>query len=107
MDANVVVWEFLHRGFISEGDKNKLTQFDEPRQCNQFLHWTLVQKYTEDAFEIVCNIITAVKGNPKMKALGESMKRRLETGGYMSVCVWGGGGACGCICVWACYVQCA
>ena len=86
MDANAVVWELLHRGFITEGDKNKLTQFDEPRQCNQFLHWTLVQKCTEEAFETVCDIITAVKGNPKMKAFGESMKKRLEIGGYM--CVW-------------------
>ena len=90
MDANVVVWEFLHRGFISEGDKNKLTQFDEPRQCNQFLHWTLVQNCTKEALETVCDIIAAVKGNPKMKSLGESMKRRLETGGYMCVC----GGNC-------------
>ena len=90
MDANAVVWELLHRGCISEGDKNKLTQFDEPRQCNQFLHWTLVQKCTEEAFETFCDIITAVKGNPKMKVLGESMKSRLETGGYM----WGGD------CVW-------
>ena len=109
MDANAVVWELLHRGCISEGDKNKLIQFDEPRQCNQFLHWTLVQKCTEEAFETVCDIITAVKGNPKMKALGESMKRRLETGGYM----WGEGRLCalvhvhGCVCVWECCVQCA
>ena len=90
VDANAVIWELCHRGIISEGDKNKLTQFDEPRQCNQFLHRTLVQKCTEEAFEIVCDIITAVDGNPKMKALGESMKRRLETSGYMCVC--GGGG---------------
>ena len=109
MDANAVVWELLHRGCISEGDKNKLIQFDEPRQCNQFLHWTLVQKCTEEAFETVCDIITTVKGNPKMKALGESMKRRLETGGYM----WGEGRLCalvhvhGCVCVWECCVQCA
>ena len=111
MDANAIVWELLHRGVISEGDKNKLTQFDEPRQCNQFLHWTLVQKCTEEAFETVCDIITAVKGNPKMKVLGESMKRRLDTGGYMCVGVGRGEtvcvGQCGCVCVWECCVQCA
>ena len=85
MNVDAVAWELLHRGFISAGDKNKLTQFDEPRQCNQFLHWTLVQKCTGEAFETVCDIITAVKGNPKMKALGKSMKRKLETGGHMCV----------------------
>ena len=59
----------------------------DPTQQNQFLHLILKEKCTEDTLETVCDIITAVKGNPKMKALGESMKRRLETGGYK--CVWG------------------
>ena len=81
MDANAVILELFHGGFISEGDKNKLTQFDEPRQCNQFLHWTLVQKCTKESFEAVCSIITGVKGNPKMTVLGKSMKSRLEKGG--------------------------
>ena len=84
----------------------------DPTQQNQFLHLILKEKCTEDAFETACDIITAVKGNPKMKALGKSMKRRLETGGYICVCGGGGGetvcvGACGCVPVWECCVQCA
>ena len=67
----------------------------DPTQQNQFLHLILKEKCTEDAFETVCDIITAVEGNPRMKALGESMKRRLETGGYM--CAWGEGDG---DCVW-------
>ena len=77
----------------------------DPTQQNQFLHLILKEKCTEDAFETVCDIIIAVKGNPKMKALGESMKRRLETGGYMCVCVGGGGGGntvCGCMWLYLC-----
>ena len=79
----------------------------DPAQQNQFLHLILKEKCTARAFETVCDIITAVKGNPKMKALGESMKRRLETGCYVcvlgeTVCV----GTCGCVCVWKCCVQC-
>ena len=81
MDAYAVVWELFHKDIISEGDKDRLTQFDEPRQRNQFLHRTLKKNCTCDALATVCDIITAVKGNPNMKALGESMKRRLETGG--------------------------
>ena len=75
-----MIWELLHKGCISEGDRIKLTQLEEPAQQNQFLHWTLLQKCTEETFGAMCAIITGVKGNPKMRALGEAMKRRLETG---------------------------
>ena len=87
MDANAVVLELLHNNIIDRGDERRITMTLDPTQQNQFLHLTLKEKCTEDAFVTVCDIITAVKGNPKMKSLGESMKRRLETGGY--ICVWG------------------
>ena len=92
MDANAVVLELLHNNIIDRGDQRTIAANTNPTQQNQFLHLILKEKCTEDAFETVCDIITAVKGNPKMKALGESMKRRLETGGYM----WGEGR----LCVW-------
>ena len=44
------------------------------------------EKCTLDALRSVCVTIKAVKGNPKMAALGDKMMRRLETG--MCVCVW-------------------
>ena len=34
---------------------------------------------TKEALMRACGIIIEVKGNPKMKSLGEDMKRRLET----------------------------
>ena len=92
MDANAVVLELLHNNIIGRGDERRIAMILDPAQQNQFLHMILKEKCTEDAFETVCDIITAVKGNPKMKALGESLKRRPETGEYM--CVWGGGGDC-------------
>ena len=61
-----------------------------PTQQNQCLHLILKEKCTEEAFGTVCDIITAVKGNPKMEELGAAMKRRLETG-RQCVCV--------CVCV--------
>ena len=81
MDANAVVLELLHNNIIDRGDQRTIAANTNPTQQNQFLHLILKEKCTGDAFETVCDIITAVKGNPKMKALGESMKRRLETGG--------------------------
>lgn len=40
----------------------------------------LKDKCTEDALTTVYEIIIAEKGNPKMNALGEAMKEKLETG---------------------------
>ena len=88
MDANAVVLELLHNNIIDRGDERRITMTLDPTQQNQFLHLTLKEKCTEDAFETVCDIITAVKGNPMMNSLGESMKRSLETGGYL--CLWEG-----------------
>ena len=93
MDANAVVLELLHNNIIDGGDERRIAMTLDPTQQNQFLHLILKEKCTEDAFETVCDIITTVKGNPKMKALGESMKRRLETGRFMCVkegrlCAW-------------------
>ena len=91
VDANAVVLELLHNNIIDRGDERRITMTLDPTQQNQFLHLILKEKCTEGAFETVCDIITAVKGNPKMKALGESMKRRLETGEYMygeGDCAW-------------------
>ena len=81
MDANAVVLELLHNNIIDRGDQRTIAANTNPTQQNQFLHLILKEKCTEEAFQTVCDIITAVKGNPKMKALGESMKRRLEIGG--------------------------
>ena len=86
IDANAVVLDLLHNNIIDRGDERRIAITLDPAQQNQFLHLILKEKCTDDAFETVCDVITAVQGNPRMKALGESMKRRLETGGYM----WGG-----------------
>ena len=101
MDANAVILELLHNNIIDRGDQRTIAANTNPTQQSQFLHLILKEKCTEDAFETVCDIITAVKGNPKMKVLGESMKKRLETGGY--ACVWGEGeGDCVHGCMWLC-----
>ena len=100
MDANAVVLELLHSNIIDRGDERRIAMTLDPTQQNQFLHLILKETCTEEAFETVCDIITAVKGNPKMKSLGESMKRRLETGGY--TCVGQGDCMRGCMCLCLC-----
>ena len=80
MDAEAVVGDLLHNNIIDEGDKRDITSTKNPRRQNQELHLSLRRKCTLDALMTVCDIMTAVRGNPNMLALGEAIKRRLETG---------------------------
>ena len=92
MDSNAVVLDLLHHDIINRGDQRTITRTEDPTEQNKFLHLYLKEKCTEDAFHLVCDIISDVKGNPKMSALGIAMKRRLETGNYIYVRV------CVCLC---------
>ena len=80
MDAETVIMEFHHKDIIDRGDLRTISRNPNPRQQNEYLHLCLKDKCTEGAFKTVCDVISSVQGNPKMKALGEDMKRRLETG---------------------------
>ena len=93
MDSNAVVLSFLHHNIINRGDQRTITRTEDPTEQNEFLHLYLKEKCTEDAFRLVCDIISGVKGNPKMNALGTAMKWRLVTGN--------------CVCVRACVCACA
>ena len=93
MDSNAVVLDLLHHGIINRGDQKTITRIEDPTEQNKFLHLYLKEKCTEDAFHLVCDIISGAKGNPKMSALGTAMKRRLATGNC--VCVY----LCACVCV--------
>ena len=86
MDSNAVVLDLLHHGIITEGDQRTITMTMDRTQQNKFLHLYL-RKCTEDAFRLVCDIISGVKGNPKMSALGTAMKWRLATGNNVCVSV--------------------
>ena len=86
MEAEKVTEELLHKDIISRGDQRAITRAEDPTLQNQVLHRCLREKCTLDALKSVCVTIKAVKGNPKMAALGDKMMRRLETG--MCVCVW-------------------
>ena len=87
MDAEAVVGDLLHNNIIDEGDKRDITSARNPTQQNEKLHLCLRRKCTLDALMTVCDIMVAVRGNPNMLALGEAMKRRLETGTCVRVCM--------------------
>ena len=87
MDSNTVILDLLHHNIISRGDQRTISRTEDPTEQNKLLHLYLKEKCTEDAFHLVCDIISEVKGNPKMSALGTAMRRRLETGNCVCVCV--------------------
>ena len=90
MDANAAIMELLVKGIIDSGDQKEILMTNDPKQQNEKLHWCLTKKCTDEALKIVCDVIIGVKGNPKMKALAEAMKGKLETG------------VCGCVSGWMC-----
>ena len=92
IDAEKVVWDLLDADIIDKGDQRTITEAKDTTQQNKILHRCLKEKCTLDALRSVCAIIKAVKGNPKMAALGDKMMRRLETG--VCVCV-----ECDCVCI--------
>ena len=87
MDANAVIMELLDKDIIGRGDENIIAKTDDPTQQNQKLHLMLKDKCTDEALKTVCDLLIAVKGHPKMKALGKDMKRSMETGKCVSSCV--------------------
>ena len=78
-----MIMELVHKGIISNGDESEIQKNEDPRLQNQKLHSCLMNKCTKEALNTVCCIIMEVKGNPKMNALGEDMKRSLSEGLYM------------------------
>ena len=92
MDSNAVVLDLLHHNIITEGDQRTITMTMDRTQQNKSLHLYLKEKCTDDAFHLVCDIISGVKGNPKMSALGTAMKQSLQKGNCVRVCV--------CVCVY-------
>ena len=107
MDSNAVVLDLLHHDIINRGDQKTITRTEDPTEQNKFLHLYLKEKCTEDAFHCVCDIISDVKGNPKMSALGTAMKRSLKTGNFIHVCVCVRVCAHTCVCVCVCVCVCA
>ena len=82
IDAKTVVMELLNMGVIDEGIKNRILREDSTKLQNEILHDCLKKRCTDDALRAVCGVIIGVTGNPRMRALGEDIKKRLMAGIY-------------------------
>ena len=77
VDASTIVFELESKGIIPNG---VLTAVNEKRDAtiqNQILFAHLEKTSTKDSLVTVCEVIIAVPGNPRMRALGEDMKSKL------------------------------
>ena len=96
MDAAAITMELVHHDIITDGDQSEVTSKSDKMQQNQFLHTLLRDKCTTEALMTVCDLVIAVRGNPRMKRFGEDLKRALEAGVCLSACV------SMCVCTCAC-----
>ena len=78
MDANAVVRELVQQQIIPQSVQVEISRECSPKQQNQILHAGLKKSCTEEALMRACDIIIAVKGNPKMRRLGADMRRYLQ-----------------------------
>ena len=77
MDASVIAHDLKHLGIISDGDLKTINQYNDVKQQNKFLFEHVKTKCDEKALMTICDEVISVKGNPRMKAFGEDMKRML------------------------------
>ena len=76
--SSAIVFELKHKDVIANGDVEMIERKADVTQQNQYLHECLMRKCTKEALMEVCNVMSAVRGNPKMNALGRDMRRRLK-----------------------------
>ena len=80
MDANAVLHELQWEGFISDNVKSEVKAATSSKERNEILYDHLSRTSTTESLITTCDIISQVKGNPRMRALGEQMKNELEIG---------------------------
>ena len=92
VDASAIVLELERETIISSSDRTMITSSPNRIQQNKILYNCLRRRCTKEALMAVCEVIIAVQSNPRMKVLGEDMKRMVEG----KCCV------CSCVCAYIC-----
>ena len=85
IDVDVIKYDLEEKDIIAHAEIRRISEIAHPREQRQYLRDHLQRKCTAAALIDVCNIISAVEGNPRMKKLGEDMKRQLMGKVYVHV----------------------
>ena len=84
VDASAIVFGLENKGIIPNGVLTAVTKETSATRQNEILYAHLEATSTKDSLMTVCDMIIAVRGNPRMRAFGEDMKSKLE--GKCCVC---------------------
>ena len=90
MDASDVVFDLKNKGIIPDGVCTAVNKETSATIRNQILYVYLERTSTKESLMTVCEVIIAVPGNPRMRALGEEMKDMVK-GKCCVSCVHTGG----------------
>ena len=88
VEADVVAYDLRLNGIIPQGCHAQISQTFGRILKNQILHDQMMTSCTREALIVACNIFIAKEGYAKMKALGVEMKKNLETGLHVCLCVY-------------------
>ena len=77
INVNAIKYELKRKDIISDAEVKRISDTSSPKEQGQLLHDHLQRTCTAKALIDVCDVISTVKGNRRMKKLGEDMKRQL------------------------------
>ena len=77
-DASDIVFDLESKGVIPNGVLTAVNKETSAVRQSQILYAHLERTSTKDSLITVCEVIIAVQGNPRMRALGEDMKSKLQ-----------------------------
>ena len=78
VDASTIVFQLQRQNVIPDNVLTAVNMETSATRQNYILYAHLERTSTKESLLTVCEVIIAVPGNPRMRALGEDMKRKLE-----------------------------
>ena len=108
VEADAVASDLQFSDIIPQGCREQISRTSGRIQRNEILHDQMATSCTREALIVASNIFIGKEGYPQMKALGVAMKKSLETGlhvclcVYLCVCIHGRACVYKCVCVYLC-----
>ena len=88
MEADVVASDLRFHDIVPQGCHKLILWTIGRIQRNKILHDQMMTNCTKEVLIVACNIFTAKEDYPRMKELGVAMKKSMEAGLHVCVCVY-------------------
>ena len=73
-----IIHDLKHKDIITDGVRTEVRREPDATRQNEILYEHLETTSTWESLMTVCDVIIAVRGNPRMKRFSEDMQRMLE-----------------------------